>query len=498
VVHGEIRIIDYYEDNNKGVDHYAAHLLRDRSYLYHTIFLPHDAKHRDNIIVANTYEREFRKIFSATQTRFVVLPKTDKQIQIGNAKAKFPRCVFALNKTRPLIEQLGKYRKKWSEQVGKYLDEPLHNIACFIGETLIETDQGSKRIDSLNIGDKVLTPNGFRTITNTFKYKTKKLVTVKTKQSEIVCTPQHKIFTLSGLVRADSLEYALHVLTLNDVSIWKKILYHGKEKGLGFRDCFLSMNQKQLFSLMDTNIRKTNSVIGLVGDLIRYIELFGSFITGKFLKVMLFITKMVTNQITKLRICSFCPDTITNPCTCQLKREFFTPVRQFKKPQNLRNYGILQMKELNGIENMGKERFPTSRFLKKFVKYVKSLISPNGKIHECVQGHVEQNLDEIQEKTTKSERVLYAKKNLSVVGLENKRHVQECVELLSDTEINVYDLEVEKDHCYFANGILVSNSHYSDAMLYAMQAVNHIETITGRPDALAKHRAAVESRIGRV
>jgi hypothetical protein len=125
VVHGEIRIIDYYEDNNKGVDHYAAHLLRDRSYLYHTVFLPHDAKHRDNIIVQNTYEREFRKLFSATQTRFVVLPKTDKQIQIGNAKAKLPRCVFALNKTRPLIEQLGKYRKKWSEQIGRYLDEPL-------------------------------------------------------------------------------------------------------------------------------------------------------------------------------------------------------------------------------------------------------------------------------------------------------------------------------------------------------------------------------------
>lgn len=150
VVHGEIRIIDYYEDNNKGVDHYAAHLLRDRSYLYHTIFLPHDARHRDNIIVANTYEREFRKIFSATQTRFMVLPKTDKQIQIGNAKAKFSRCVFALNKTRPLIEQLGKYRKKWSEAVGKFIDEPLHDSSSHFADSFCYMCQAINHLETIS------------------------------------------------------------------------------------------------------------------------------------------------------------------------------------------------------------------------------------------------------------------------------------------------------------------------------------------------------------
>lgn len=128
VVHGEIRIIDYYQDNNKGVDFYARFLLQDKNYLLHTIFLPHDAVHRDGIVVENTYEREFRKLFSHTQVKFMVLKRTDVNVGIANAKMKFDRCVFDIRKTKTLIDHLSKYRKKWSEQYGKYLDEPLHDI----------------------------------------------------------------------------------------------------------------------------------------------------------------------------------------------------------------------------------------------------------------------------------------------------------------------------------------------------------------------------------
>jgi len=38
VVHGEIRVIDYYEDNNKGVDFYCNFLLNDKKYIYKTIY----------------------------------------------------------------------------------------------------------------------------------------------------------------------------------------------------------------------------------------------------------------------------------------------------------------------------------------------------------------------------------------------------------------------------------------------------------------------------
>lgn len=128
LAHGEIRIIDYYEDKNKGVDFYAKFLLQDKNYLYNTIFLPHDSVKRDAIVVENTYERDFRRLFSSTATRFRVLEKVDKQLSISHSKIKLDRSVFNVNRCKSLLDHLGKYRKKWHEPTGRYLDEPLHDI----------------------------------------------------------------------------------------------------------------------------------------------------------------------------------------------------------------------------------------------------------------------------------------------------------------------------------------------------------------------------------
>jgi hypothetical protein len=127
--HGEIRIVDYYEDKNKDVDFYAKFLLQDKRYLYHTIFLPHDSRKRDPLDINNSYEKDFRRLFSSTSTRFYVLPKQDKQLSISYARVKIARCVFNLAKTKPLVDQLTKYRKKWVEQLGAYIEDPYHNIA---------------------------------------------------------------------------------------------------------------------------------------------------------------------------------------------------------------------------------------------------------------------------------------------------------------------------------------------------------------------------------
>ena len=128
LAHGEIRVIDYYEDKNKGVDFYARYLLQDKKYLLHTIFIPHDSKKRDNLDVSNTYERDMRRLFEGTGVRVHVLPKMDKQLQISHAKIKFSRCVFNISRVKPLIVKIGKYRKTWHEGTARYLDKPLHDI----------------------------------------------------------------------------------------------------------------------------------------------------------------------------------------------------------------------------------------------------------------------------------------------------------------------------------------------------------------------------------
>jgi hypothetical protein len=149
VVHGEIRIFDYYADNGKGVDFYSRFLQMEKRYWYHTIFLPHDAARRDGIIVENTYEREFKKLFSGTDTKFRVLKRTDKSINISNAKIKFDRCVFNMNRVKPLVEQLAKYRKKWSEQYGKYLEDPYHGVESNYADAFQYTCQAVSHIESV-------------------------------------------------------------------------------------------------------------------------------------------------------------------------------------------------------------------------------------------------------------------------------------------------------------------------------------------------------------
>lgn len=129
VAHGEIRVIDFYDDKNKGIDFYAKFLLQDKKYLYHTIFLPHDSTKRDILDVSNTYERDFRRLFSHTNTKFHVLQRMDKQLSISHAKNKLDRCVFNVEKVKVLLDNLTKYRKKWNEALGRYMEEPLHNEA---------------------------------------------------------------------------------------------------------------------------------------------------------------------------------------------------------------------------------------------------------------------------------------------------------------------------------------------------------------------------------
>lgn len=129
IAHGEVRIIDYYEDNNKDVPFYAKFLLQDKRFLYHTIFLPHDSTKRNELDVNNSYERDFRRLFGHTNTRFHVLKKMDQQMSISHSKIMIDRCVFNASKVKPLLDKMSKYRKKWSEPQGRYLEQPQENEA---------------------------------------------------------------------------------------------------------------------------------------------------------------------------------------------------------------------------------------------------------------------------------------------------------------------------------------------------------------------------------
>lgn len=150
VAHGEIRIIDYYEDKNKDVPFYAKFLLQDKKFLYHTIFLPHDSVKRDPLDISNSYERDFQRLFSGTNTRFHVLKRMDKQLSISHAKTMIDRCVFNVNRVKPFLDKLSKYRKKWNESLGRYLEEPYHNDASNYADAFQYLSQSVAHLETVS------------------------------------------------------------------------------------------------------------------------------------------------------------------------------------------------------------------------------------------------------------------------------------------------------------------------------------------------------------
>jgi hypothetical protein len=150
IAHGEIRIVDYYEDKNKDVPFYVQFLLQEKKFLYHTIFLPHDSKKRSQLDITNSYEHDFRRLLTGTSTKVIVLPKMDKQISISHSRLALNRCVFNLNRVKKFLDHVAKYRKTWSEATGRWLEEPLHDISSNYADAFRYLCQAAAHIETVS------------------------------------------------------------------------------------------------------------------------------------------------------------------------------------------------------------------------------------------------------------------------------------------------------------------------------------------------------------
>jgi hypothetical protein len=121
----ENRIIDYYEFNGEGLQHYVKH-LQSKPYVYGSHYLPHDSKVRslnDKVTrEEKLHELGLRNLVTVERTR-------DIEDGIEEVRNFLPSCWFDREKCDRLIAALDDYRKKWNEQSGAYSSTPLHNWA---------------------------------------------------------------------------------------------------------------------------------------------------------------------------------------------------------------------------------------------------------------------------------------------------------------------------------------------------------------------------------
>lgn len=143
----EVRLIDYYENNGYGLEHYAKH-LQGLPYVYGTHYFPHDGKVRElgtgksRIEVAE--ELGLRPIETVP-----MLPVNDG---IDAARRILNRCWFDSKKCERGIDALKSYHKEWDEKKKVFKNKPLHDWSSHAADAF--------RMLGVGYRDKVKAPNG--------------------------------------------------------------------------------------------------------------------------------------------------------------------------------------------------------------------------------------------------------------------------------------------------------------------------------------------------
>lgn len=355
--------------------------------------------------------------------------------------------IFVTKRSYNLQKELRKY--VWAkDKDGNYINEPEdHDNHCFVGETLVMTNVGNKRIDMIEKGDYVLTSNGFRKVNKFFDNGYRKILHTRLIFSnfivEIKATPEHKFKTINGWKQ-------LQELTKGDV------LYTCK-----------SLTEKNTSYIPE-------SVISPVGQS-DYIVKCGNSIMGKYLKGIMSIIKMKTLGIMIYPILNLLKCThiynIMQKNKIKIMNCLHGEEKILPKQASLLLNGINQQREGNGIANKRKRNLKIQSQKFSFANGVaKSSLPFQTEIISSAQTNVKQPIGIIQEQITKRGNVNGVEINLSQTNIARPNFVVEDVadnilqalelkeiEIVKEDIGKVYDIEVEDMHEFFANGVLVHN-----------------------------------------
>ena len=145
---------------------------------------------------------EPKSIADIKDAGFNVIP-CDKSAPVKSDKLKFQLQwmqgwkLYVTKDSIDLIRELRNY--VWAkDKDGNPLNEPIDKFNhCFTGDTLIETENGLKRIDSIKVGERVWTSGGLKSVERLWKNGYKKICNITlffaNFQVRMSVTPDHKV-----------------------------------------------------------------------------------------------------------------------------------------------------------------------------------------------------------------------------------------------------------------------------------------------------------------
>jgi phage terminase large subunit len=350
-----------------------------------------------------------------------------------------PRCVHTADEFRL-------YSYKTDRLTGEVLPVVLDkNNHCIAEGALIRTINGDVPIERIKVGDLVLTRMGFkRVLASAITGENREVLEITTGSEVLKCTAEHRIFTKNrGFVEAQN-------LTTQDV--------------------LLCLKQKPLFTTgsAGTDIRnqKGEATELISSDLLpagQYgcTDTFGRKLTEQSRKARISITKMGTRLITICQTLSALRRRLiekTIPLSVKLVKDSLSTS---KASERKRKPGTLLRKDTNGTRRTLKHT--TGGFLtyrRRSAPIVGKSLSLKHIAESSAQTRVNRRGGEIKDLITSKGFALNAERVLPATSTANIVFVLKAVRGVTKVckkEKRVYDLTIEGQPEFFANGILVHN-----------------------------------------
>ena len=350
------------------------------------------------------------------------------------------------------LDQLQSYSYKVNEsgEATEEIEDKASFHLCFVAGTLVTAIDGDKPIESVEIGDQVLTRGGWRRVVAAGQTKISRTMTViLSNGATLTGTPDHPIWVQgNGFTRIDALKYGDIITTCERPSL-----------STASRTTATRTRSGSLTDGTSSGAGKTCT------------GLFGSIIAARFRTAGTFITKMAMQTTTPLRIWKL----FRAACIClgtfaaalpRRKRRFLT-----RFARSLRR-GIKAKRGGSGTASTGNASRPAWWNRTGRVKTAGSSIVQNpSAVIAIAPANAERTPAESRASTTSKKHVPDAALSLLPIGTRERPAAPCFVRRVEDSGVaKVYNLTVDDRHEYFANGVLVSNC----------DALRYIGTLLGR------------------
>lgn len=364
-----------------------------------------------------------------------------------------------------VISDIQKYRRKRDRQgnVTKQIEQKESFHRCLVGGTPVTTKTGLVPIETVRINDEVLTRKGWRKVCASGCTGRQHVLDLKLSDGRrLIGTRNHPVYIEGrGFVTLDALRYGDRI--------------RGQDYLLGESQCAslsgakpLSIKALSIIGILRRSIIPPEGTSDLV--VARFIDAFGKTISDLYRRGIASTIEMATWAITTSQTLNVFLSRIITPNTT-LETAHLQSERTWTESGRWQRSGTAVELERIGTASMGGKFGNISRRLNDNAKTAvpTSRHDINIRISDFVRS-IASRLGVVgQDLTMLTGSVLNAEKCSVSTGTPEQDHVPVYVVRVKDGGIrNVFNLTVERQHEFFANGILVANC---DAARYVLSSI---------------------------